>query len=277
MRNVAAELLVLRKRASTWILLGVWVGLGLLFAYLLPYLSLRGDISRGSTSSLSDLLPRSLVDNLLGGFPFFGGVIALMLGVLAVGSDYGWDTLKTVLIQGAGRTRVFGSKLAAIALWLVPFAVAIFAGGAVASVLIAGAENASVHWPSIWELVRGVAAGWFVLVMWASLGALLAVVSRGTALAIGLGILYALVIEGLFSAIASEVAWLDGLVEYFLRANAYSLVTAIGVPRAALGDNGPGSFSGPFVGEGQAIFVMAMYVLCFAGVAAVLVRRRDVS
>jgi ABC-2 type transport system permease protein len=277
MRSVAAELLVLRKRASTWILLGVWVGLGLLFGYLLPYLSLRGDITRQATSSLSDLLPGSLADNLLGGFPFFGGVIALMVGVLAVGSDYGWDTLKTVFIQGPGRMRVFGAKLVAIALWLVLFAIAIFVAGAVASVLIAGTEGASVHWPSAWELVRGVAAGWFVLVTWASLGILLAVVSRGTALAIGLGILYALVIEGLLSALASEVAWLDGLVEYFLRANAYSLVTAIGVPRAALGDNGPGSFSGPFVGQGQAIFVMATYVLCFAGLAAVLVRRRDVS
>ena len=35
MNSLAAELLVLRKRPSTWILLGVWVLLGLLFAYLL--------------------------------------------------------------------------------------------------------------------------------------------------------------------------------------------------------------------------------------------------
>jgi ABC-2 type transport system permease protein len=277
MRGVAAELLVLRKRASTWILLGVWVGLGLLFGYLVPYLSLRGDVGGPVQTPLGDLLPLHLVDNLLGGFPFFGGVIALMLGVLAVGSDYGWDTLKTLLIQRPGRGRIFATKLAAIALALVPFVIAIFVGGAVASVLIAGAEGASVHWPSVWELVRGIAAGWFVLATWASLGVLLAVASRGTALAIGLGILYALVIEGLLSALASEVAWLDGLVQYFLRANAYSLVTAIGVPRAALGDNGPGSFSGPFVGETQAILVMAAYAVCFASVAAVLLRRRDVS
>ena len=42
MRSLAAELLVLRKRASTWILLGVWVLLGLLFGYLLPYLTYKG-------------------------------------------------------------------------------------------------------------------------------------------------------------------------------------------------------------------------------------------
>jgi ABC-2 type transport system permease protein len=277
MRSIAAELLVLRKRASTWILMGVWVLLGLLFAYLLPYLTYRSDGGGPVRSPLETLLPDRLADDLLGGFPFFGGVFALMLGVLATGSDYGWDTFKTLLIQRPGRMRVFGAKLAALAVGLVPFVIVIFVGGAVATYLIAGAEDASVHWPSAWELVRGVAAGWFVLATWASFGVLLAVASRGTALAIGLGILYALVIEGLLSALASEVAWLDGLVGYFLRANAYSLVTAIGVPRAAFEDDGPGSFFGPFVGGGQAVLVMSAYAVCFLVVSAVLLRRRDVS
>jgi ABC-2 type transport system permease protein len=277
MRSVAAELLVLRKRASTWILMGVWVLLGLLFAYLLPYLTYRGDVGGPARSPLETLLPDRLADNLLGGFPFFGGVFALMLGVLAAGSDYGWDTLKTLLIQRPSRMGVFGAKLAALAVGLVPFVIVIFMGGAVATYFIAGAEDAAVHWPQAWELVRGVAAGWFVLATWASFGVLLAVASRGTALAIGLGILYALVIEGLLSAVAGEVAWLDGLVEYFLRANAYSLVTAIGVPTTAFEDNGPGSFFGPFVGGGQAVLVMSAYAVCFLIVSAVLLRRRDVT
>jgi ABC-2 type transport system permease protein len=277
MRSVGAELLILRKRASTWVLLGVWVGLGLLFAYLLPYLAYRGSTGGPVQTPLQDMLPIHLVDNLLGGFPFFGGVIALMLAVLATGNDYGWDTLKTLLIQRPGRGRIFAAKLAAIAVALVVFVVAIFAGGAVASVLLAVAEGAGVHWPSAWELVRGIAAGWFVLATWASLGVMLAIATRGTALAIGLGILYALVIEGLLSALASEVAWLDGFVQYFLRANAYSLVTAIGVPRSVLTDNGPGSFFGPFVGAGQAVFVMSLYAACLIGVSAALLRGRDVS
>lgn len=277
MRSIAAELLVLRKRTSTWILLGVWVFLGLLFAYLLPYLAYRGDVGGPVQTSLEALLPQDLVANLLGGFPFFGGVFALMLGVLTAGSDYGWNTLKTVLVQRPSRMRMFGAKLAAIAVGLIPFVVVIFVGGAVVSVLIAGAEGAALQWPSTWELVRGLAAGWFVLATWAALGVALAIASRGTALAIGLGILYALVIEGLLSTLASEVAWLDGLVEYFLRANAYSLVTAIGVPTATLGDNGPGSFFGPFVGAGQAVLVMSVYIACFVALSAALLRRRDVS
>jgi ABC-2 type transport system permease protein len=172
---------------------------------------------------------------------------------------------------------VFRAKLAAVAVGLAPFVIAIFVAGAVASSLIAAADGAPFHWPSAWELIRAAVAGWFVLATWAAFGVLLAVVSRGTALAIGLGILYALLIEGLLSALAGAVGWLDSLVEYFLRANAYSLVTAIGVPRRALTDNGPGSFFGPFVGTGQAVLVMSAYAVCFLVLSAVLLRRRDVT
>ena len=187
------------------------------------------------------------------------------------------DTLKTVFIQRPGRTRVLGAKLVALAVALVLFVVASFLSGAVATYLIAGAEDAAVTWPSASELVGGVAAGWFILATWASLGVLLAVASRGTGLAIGLGILYALVIEGLLSALASQVGWLEALVQYFLRANAYSLVSALGSPTATLQDNGPGSFFGPFVGAGQAILVMSLYAVCFLVLSAALLRRRDVA
>ena len=279
MSSLAAELLLLRKRASTRILLGVWVVLGLLFAYLLPYLTHTGSTGgAGAVSSpLELMLPHRLADNLLGGYPFFGGVLALMLGVLAIGSDYGWDTLKTVFIQRPGRTRVLGAKLAALAVVLVLFVVASFVSGALAASLIAGAEDAAVNWPPVSELIGGLAAGWFILATWAALGVLLAVASRGTALAVGLGIVYALIIEGLLSALAGQVSWLEAFVEYFLRANAYSLVSATGSPTATLQDNGPGSFFGPFVGAGQAILVMSLYAVCFLVLSVTLLRRRDVA
>jgi ABC-2 type transport system permease protein len=223
------------------------------------------------------LLPERLADTLLAGFPFFGGVFALMLGVLIVGSDYGWDTLKTVFIQRSSRMRVFGAKLLALAVGLVSFVIAIFVLGCIASYLIATAEGATVGWPSVWDVTRAFAAGWLIFAAWAALGVLLATASRGTALAVGLGILYSLVIEGLLSALAGQVSWLDSLVEYFLRANAYSLVVALGVPTETLADNGPGSFFGPFVGVDQAVLAMSAYAVIFLALSALVVRRRDVS
>jgi ABC-type transport system involved in multi-copper enzyme maturation permease subunit len=249
----------------------------MMFAYLLPYLTLSAGADGPTQTPLAALLPERLTGQLLGGFPFFGGVIALMLGVLAIGSDYGWDTLKTLLMQRSGRLRVLSAKLVALAVGLMPFVLGIFAAGAVGSYAIARAEGAAIEWPSAWDLVRALAAGWLVLAAWAALGVLLAALSRGTSLAIGMGILYAFVIEGLLAALAGEVSWLGSLVEYSLRANAYSLVTAFGVPTEALTDNGPGSFFGPFVDGSQATLVLGGFLAVFLSFSAFLVRRRDVG
>jgi ABC-2 type transport system permease protein len=274
MGSLRAELLVLRKRTSTWILLSIWVTLALVFAYAVPYVTYLN----GSTSgSLDEVLPENLVASLMAGFPFFGGVLALMLGVLTFGSEYGWGTLKTLFTQRPGRLSVFGAKLLALAITLAVFVLIVFVLGTAASYAIALREGADTGLPSVWLLVRGLAAGWLIFAVWAAFGVLLAVLARGTALAVGVGILYAMVIEGLLSALASQVSFLDGLVELFVRANGYSLVVGLGVSTDEVGDSGPGSFSGPFVTGGQALLVLIAYGAAFLLLSGWMLRRRDVT
>jgi ABC-2 type transport system permease protein len=276
MTSVTGELLVVRKRSSTWILLGIWSALAVLFAYVIPYVEYLNGSGSGPRS-LGQLLPAQLAGNLVEGFPFFGGVIALMLGVLGLGSEYGWGTLKTLFIQREGRLRVFGAKLLALGAVLVPFVLSVFALGAGASYVIALREGVAVEWPSAWLVVRAMGAGWLILAVWASLGLLLAAVSRGTSLAIGVGILYALVIEGLISAFADAVSFLEPVTEFFLRANAYSLVKGLGLSVSEAAGNGPGAFSGPYVATGQALLVLVAYMAAFLTVSGLLLRRRDVT
>jgi ABC-2 type transport system permease protein len=271
--TVTAELLMLRKRAATWILFGIWTFLGIFFAYIVPYALSPED----SPGGIGRFLPESFVGNVLAGFPFFGGVFALMLGVFALGSEYGWDTLKTLFTQRPGRLRVFAAKLAALGIVLIPFVLAIFTAGAVASYVIAQIEDAPTNWPSAWLLVRAIAAGWLILAVWAGLGVLLGVLSRGTSLAIGVGILYALVIEGLLSALADSVSVLEPLTNVFVRANGYSLATALGASTETIGSSGPGSFSGPFVASGQALAVLVALIAAFAALTGLELRRRDVA
>jgi len=96
-------------------------------------------------------------------------------------------------------------------------------------------------------------------------------------LAIGLGILYALVVEGLLSAFAQSVNFLEPLTQVFLRANGYSIATALGAPTAGIESNEPGSFGGPFVDSVQALVVLVAFVAGVAALAAYLLRRRDVA
>lgn len=276
MTSLSAELLVVRKRSSTWILLGIWGALAVLFAYVIPYVEYLNEGQPGQ-SSLAPLLPAQLTGNLLGGFPFFGGVFALMLGVLALGSEYSWGTLKALFVQRDGRLQIFGAKLLALGAVLVPFVLVVFALGAGASYAIALREGAAAEWPSAWLVVRAIGAGWLILAVWASFGLLLAALSRGTSLAIGVGILYALVIEGLISAFADAVSFLQPVTEFFLRANAYSLVRGLGLSVEDAAGNGPGAFSGPYVATGQALFVLVAYTAVFLALSGLLLRRRDVA
>lgn len=275
--SVAAELLLLGKRTSTWILLGVWVFIGVLFGYIFPYISYL-DANNGFRSGpLADMLPGHLVAWQMTGFPFYGGSIVLVMGALALGSEYGWGTLKTVFTQGPGRLQILAAKLIALALVLVLFVVAGFIAGAISSEAIALQEGAASNWPGVGEFVRGLAAGWFILAVWTAFGLVLGVLTRGVALAIGIGILYALIIEGLLSVFADRISWLEPLAKVLLRASGYSLAAAVGGSAADARDNGPGAFSGPYVSGLQATLVLLLLLTAFILIAGFLLHRRDVA
>jgi hypothetical protein len=174
MRSFGAELFPLRKRAATWILLAVAILLSLFFTYVLPYTAyLSGPAAAPPAApppgapppgaALKPMLPESLVSSVLGGFPFYFGMLALILGVLAFGSEYGWSTLKTTLTQRPGRLRLGLSKLAALAPVTALFTAAVFAVAAIASSFVAVREGAAVTWPPVADVLRGLGAGWLLL------------------------------------------------------------------------------------------------------------------
>ena len=276
--SVSAELLLLRKRVGVWVLLGIWTLLAITFSYVFPYITYvtGSEFGPDEQSTLAEMLPAQLIDTTIAGFPFFGGALTLILGVLAIGSDYGWGTLKTLYTQGPSRIRVFTAKLLALGIALVPFVLGPFAVNAAGTALIAWQENGAMDWPSVLEFAQTFGAGWLVLAVWTLLGVLLATLTRGTALAIGIGVLYTLVLEGLISAFATQIEALEPLAKGVLRTNTYSLVRPLGTILEGSTDNGPGSFAGPYVGTAQALLVLAAYVAGFILIAATVLRRRDV-
>ncbi len=274
---VGAELFLLRKRASTWVILGIWLAVTAIFAYIFEYVSYRGGSSEFA-GSLDSLLPAALVSNISEGMPFYGGSLVLILGVLSIGSEFGWGTWKTLLTQRPGRSTIFGAKMVALGIALIPFVVLAFALGAIASVTIATVEDAAITWPSAQALIESMLSSWLILAVWAGGGVALAMVTRGTSLAIGVGILWGLAFEGLLSAFASSVSWLEWLVDGLIRANGYSLVRAIAEPvGAGPGADGPGAFSGPYVSGTQAVLTLGIYLAIFLGGSLLLLRRRDVA
>jgi ABC-type transport system involved in multi-copper enzyme maturation permease subunit len=274
--SVRAELAKLGRRPAVWLLLGVALSLGLTFTYLVPYAGAEagesgaaGGVPNGDRG-LAAVLPAELVGNSVAGLPVFLGAIALILGVLAVGGEYGWGTWKTVLTQGPSRLTVYAAKLAALAVATLAGVLAMFAAGALASGVIAAAQRAPADWPPAGEVLVGVAAGWLVAAMWAALGALLAIALRGVALPIGLGLVWLLAVQNLLAAIAAPLLdWVADLQTVLPGPNAGSLAAALG----AAADT-PGVAA--LVGGGRAALVVAGYLVVFVALGGALLRRRDV-
>ncbi len=192
--SYVAELIKLRKRSTSWVLFGAGAVLSLTFGYVIPYLGYTSGDDNMQTAGipreqvLADMLPGGLVGNAIGGYPVFAGALALVLGALVVGSEYGWGTVKTVLTQGPRRFTLLAAQFAALVSALALWVLGNFALSAAASTAVAMAEDRSLNWPGFTELTEGFGAGLLVLTMWALLGAVLALLLRGVALPIGLGV-----------------------------------------------------------------------------------------
>ena len=280
--SFSAELLKLRKRPATWVLLGVVLGLTQLFGYVLPYSSWLTSDQNFRTQGLdpqavlAGTLPGELVPTSLGGFPVFAGALALILGALATGSEYGWGTLQTALTQRPTRLATYGGKLAALAASTLGIVLATFALNATVASVIATVESRPLDYPSLAELAKGVGSGWLILGMWCGLGALLGFAFRGVALPIGLGVVWVLGVENLVSAVAdSLLTGLRPLRDVLPGVNAGSLVWSLAPGGGSSGQAPPGVVDA--VTGGRATLSLALYVAAFAVAAALLVRRRDVA
>lgn len=291
--SFAAELLKLYKRPAAWVIAAIWLAYVILFAYALPYAifanlpqpgpsedvppemqeKMQAQNEAASEQLMSGLYPENLVAYTLSGISGIGGTLALILGALVVGSEYGWGTLKTVLSQRPGRLVAFFAKMLALGAALVLFVVLAFVLGAVCSLVVSGIQGATVDWPSPAELLEGLGAGAVILVVWAALGVLLATLFRGTALAIGLGLFYALALEGLVFNLPIQNESFQDSRRFFLGQNSGFLADSF----AGSTLQQPLVPPGPDVGAAQAALVLCLYLAVFVLVAALAFRQRDVA
>lgn len=226
---------------------------------------------------LESLYPENLVANMFSGGIFsIGGALALILGSLVAGSEYGWGTLKTALTQRPGRLGTLFGKLLVFAVVIVVIVLVGFAAAALSSFVIARLEEASVTWPSLSTFVEGFGAASLIFAVWGMLGFALATLFRGTALAIGLGLAWVLAVENLIAGLAgpnSDNETLETIRKAMPGENTFALSDSFGSPI-------PEEFANPFqplVEPERAVWVLAAYAVGFILISALLFWRRDMS
>jgi ABC-2 type transport system permease protein len=278
----SAEILKLRKRPATWVLLGAVLVLTQVFGYILPYSSWLTGSPNDQTQGLdpegvlAGTLPGELVPTSLGGFPVFAGALALVLGALATGSEYGWGTMQTALTQRPTRLALYGGKLLALAATALAVVLLTMAVDAAVATAIAAVESQPIEFPAAAELAKGIASGWLILGMWAGFGAVLGFAFRSVALPVGLGVVWVLGVENLVSGVAdSLLTGLRPLRDLLPGVNAGSLVWALAPAGGAGGEPAPGVVDA--VGGTRATLSLLLYLAAFAAAGAFLVRRRDVT
>jgi hypothetical protein len=280
-----AEAIRLGRWPTTWVLCGTWLVLNLTFGYLFNYLSYRSGDGGGFAEQVSDetaaaallrqMLPDSAPVTTVQGLPMFGGALLLILGAVAVGSGYGWGTWKTVFTTGPRRLAALGGTLAALGVLLVGLVLATLAVDLLAAYGVAVAESQPVTWPGLADTARGVGAALLISGMWLAGGVLLGTLTRGPALAVGLGLVWSLVVENLLRGVSGLLGPVENVTDLLPGTAAGSLAGAAG----ALAQSDPNGTPGVLttLGGPAAAALLGGYVLVFVVVSLTLTARRDIA
>jgi ABC-2 type transport system permease protein len=200
---------------------------------------------------------------------FLGGIlVALLMGTLAVGSEYGWGTLRTVYAMGVGRVQLLAGQLVAAMLVLTAMLVLSAAAAAATSFVIATLDGVPVAWPAAGSIAKAMGAVWLILACYLAGGMALAHLLRSAPLAIGAGLSYVLFFELTFvNYFAKFFGAAAGLQKVVPGTNASWLIAWVTIPGVRVA---------PALDAGHAIVVLALWTVLGVAVSAALVWRRDV-
>ena len=282
-RAFAGELFKSVRRPAVWVCIVVLVAVAVTIGYALPW-AVETYPPAGSAQGLPQgttfadlkvtLYPLNVVRQTLQQWGVLGGVFALILGVLSQGSEYGWGTVKTLYTQRDGRLVMLFGKIAALAVVILALVIALFAADVVASTGVALIDGKAVTYPDAVEFVKGVGALFLIYGFWSLFGLALATLFRQSAMAIGLGLAYALVIEGIILGFATQFAgWVKELQQWFPIANTGYVTESFG--QASI--RGIERTPKPFADATHGVVVLVVYLIAFVVINAVLVRRRNVT
>jgi ABC-type transport system involved in multi-copper enzyme maturation permease subunit len=270
----------------------LWVELALLaIGIVVLHLALYGAIQAGESSS--EGMPEELVEQMeqslvwpagLGSAldfaagPNLGGIMIIVLVGAVVAQEYTWRTLQLWLSQGVPRPLFLAAKFIALLLpVLMIVLVALLFGGlvtALLSQLITGSiAFAEVEWGRVLINTLGTA---YTLLPYAGLAFFLAVLSRSTIVAIGGGLAYNLLLEGIAVELLGFVGGVWAEIGQYLPAGLGRglLATNSGLTVEIGGQVAPAV---PLLDPLPAAIGIALYTLVFLGLSILIFRRQDLG
>lgn len=273
--STKAEALRLRKWPAFWIILGTWILLNLTFSYLFNYLAYTsgesGRMSNGlpKDALLHQMLPAAVPEVFTQGMAMFGGALMLVLGALTTGSGYGWGTWKTVFTQGPSRISAVGGVLVSLVVVVAGLVLTAFVVDIGVAALIGATQSQTLALPSLQQSALGILTGIAILGMWTLAGALIGTIARGPALAVGLGLVWVLVVENLLRGVASIFSPIAVITDHLPGTAAGSMAGAM----RTVGAGTPGVLD--ILSRTESLIMLGSYIALFVAGTLWLMRRRD--
>jgi ABC-2 type transport system permease protein len=284
-RSLRAELIRLGRWPVTWVLCGACLLLNLAFGYLLSYLTYRSEEGVGFSADasspdraravLTQMMPESVPVTVVKEMPLAGGALLLILGAVAVGSGYGWGTWKTVFLTGPRRCVAVAGTLTALALVVAGLLLTTFAVDLVVAYTVATAESQPLVWPAFADAARGLGAALLIGGVWTAAGVLLGTLTRGPALATGLGLVWVLVVEHLLRGVAGMLGPAEAISDVLPGTAAGSLAGALGALPQSDPNGTPGVITA--IGGTAAVALLGAYLSAFVWASLALMARRDMT
>jgi ABC-2 type transport system permease protein len=274
--SLRAENLKTRKRWANWILFAILLAWIVLLTYLTFYLvirlnpqSIQGPVPASVLKRR--LFPENYVPSVLNTAASIGAAIMLIFGALSTASEYGWLTVQTILIQKPNRSAVLGGKLLGIWITTVLVSLAMFGVTALTAYVVATIDNSASAWPA-WEVtLKGFGALVLQLAVWTSLGAVLGIVFRSAAAAIGGGLVYLFVVEVLLGGLFRNTPVVKEILTFLPGVNSGAINSAFPVSvRDA-------SVTVQPVSAGRGVVTLLIYLAVFTVASLLIFQRRDVT
>ena len=281
MRLVRAELLKLRKRWATYIVLGIVLGL-MVLVYLL--IGLLGGGARSGAAGLVTGFPTAY--SVINQFVFgLGSLLAVAYAAAIVGADWSFGVMRVFIARGESRARYALAKAVGLAIMLAIGVLIAYAAGMALSALASTLLGAPIGQPfgerGTRDLVASLVLGTFVLFQRAAIGFAVAMVLRSQLAGVVVGIvlyiaepilsaiLFALSVGGDFrQALASPgVQWYQFLP--------FTIGDSVLTAAAATADTGGFRFTP--VPLDQALTAVIVYLVVSVGIAMVSLRRAEVA
>ena len=214
--------------------------------------------------------------DMAGGSGLGGLLIVILIGTLTA-QEYGWRTMQLWLSNGVSRPALLLAKFTAVLLPALLLILAPFVAGAVTTAIFTQQLQGSLPFAEVnwWQAALSILRTAYTLLPYAALTFFLAIASRSTVVAIGGGLAYSMLIEGVLIQLLELVggAWAK-VGNYLPGGLANSLVVLNRITDGAT--QGLGLRGEPISGE-TAVIGIALYTSLFIGLALLAFRRQDLG